>query len=101
MAPALGLSLITPPGYMKAVSEGTDPSPSDRITVDDQVTQRLIKVFVFNSQNSTPEVTGIVGKARAAGIPVVAITETLAPAGATFQDWQTAQLKALLEALGG
>jgi zinc/manganese transport system substrate-binding protein len=101
MAPALGLDLITPPAYLKAISEGTDPSAADKATVDRQVTTRQVKVFVFNSQNSTPDVQSVVGKARAAGIPVVQITETLSPAGATFQDWQTAQLKALLAALGG
>ena len=101
MSPALGLDLITPPEYMKAISEGTDPSASDKATVDQQVASKQIKVFVFNSQNSTPDVQSLVDKARAKGIPVVQITETLSPAGATFQDWQTSQLKALLAALGG
>ena len=35
----------------------------------------------------------------AAGIPLVDVTETLQPAGATFQAWQTAQLAALDVAL--
>jgi zinc/manganese transport system substrate-binding protein len=56
-------------------------------------------VYVFNPQNSTPDVAGQVSAARAAGIPVVAITETLSPAGASFQDWQSAQLQALRAAL--
>jgi zinc/manganese transport system substrate-binding protein len=30
---------------------------------------------------------------------VAAVTETLSPAGATFQDWQSAQLKTLQAAL--
>jgi zinc/manganese transport system substrate-binding protein len=101
LAPALGLNLITPPEYMKAISEGTDPSAADKATVDRQVTSRQVKVFVYNSQNSTPDVQSLVDKARAAGIPVVQITETLSPAGTTFQAWQTSQLKALLNALGG
>jgi zinc/manganese transport system substrate-binding protein len=101
MSPALGLNLITPPGYMKAISEGTDPSVSDKAAVDQQVASKEIKVFVFNSQNATPDVQSLVRKARVKGIPVVQITETLSPAGATFQDWQTSQLKALLAALGG
>jgi len=101
MAPALGLELITPPGYLKAISEGTDPSAADKATVDQQVTTGQVKVFVFNSQNSTPDVQSVVNKARAARVPVVQITETLSPAGTTFQDWQTSQLKALLAALGG
>lgn len=101
MAPALGVDLITPPGYMKAIGEGAEPSAADRIAVDRQVTQKLIKVFVYNSQNATPDVQAVMAKARAAGIPIVAITETMTPAAATFQDWQTAQLHALLAALGG
>lgn len=101
MAPAAGLNLITPPGYMKAISEGTDPSAADKATVDQQMTARQVKTFVFNSQNSTPEVQSVVNKAHAAGIPVVEITETLTPADPTFQDWQTNQLKSLLKALGG
>jgi zinc/manganese transport system substrate-binding protein len=101
MSPALGLNLITPVEYMKAISEGTDPSAADKATVDQQVASRQIKVLVFNSQNSTPDVQSLVNKARAQTIPVVQITETLSPAGATFQDWQTKQLQALLTALGG
>ncbi len=101
MAPAVGLDLITPSGYLQAISEGTDPSAADKATVDRQVTTRQIKVFVLNSQNSTPDVQSVVNKAQAARIPVVQITETLSPAGTTFQDWQSSQLKALLAALGG
>jgi zinc/manganese transport system substrate-binding protein len=98
---ALGLSLITPPEYMKAISEGTDPTPADKATVEQQIASKSIKVFVFNSQNSTKDVVALVDKARAQKIAVVAVTETLTPAGATFQDWQTKQLKGLLAALGG
>ena len=83
----------------------TGPPPrstaADKATVDGQVTSGQVKAFVFNSQNSTPDVESVVDKARAARIPVVQITETLSPAGTTFQDWQASQLKALLAALGG
>ena len=101
LAQSTGLDLVTPAGYLKAISEGTDPSAADKATVDQQVTGRQIKVFVFNSQNSTPDVQAVVDRARAEGIPVVPITETLAPANLSFQDWQTHQLEALLNALGG
>ena len=53
----------------------------------------------MNTQNLTPDVQGQVSAARAAGIPLVAVTETLVPSGATFQAWQTAQLDALDAAL--
>jgi zinc/manganese transport system substrate-binding protein len=101
IAEATGLNLITPPDYMKSISEGTDPSASDKVTVDQQVASKKIKVLVFNTQNTTPSVTAVATKAKAVNIPVVEITETLTPGDATFQLWQTTQLKALLKALGG
>jgi zinc/manganese transport system substrate-binding protein len=101
LAADTGLNLITPNDYLKAISEGTDPSPSDKATVQRQITGKMIKVFVFNSQNSTPDVKSLTDTAKAHGIPVSRVTETLAPATVTFQDWQTNQLKELLAALGG
>jgi len=101
LADGTGLNLVTPSSYLKAISEGTDPSAADKAEVQNEIASRSIKVFIFNSQNSTPDIQGLVDKATAQGIPVVKITETLAPATATFQDWQTAQLKDLLHALGG
>jgi len=101
MAQGTGLDLITPSAYLNAISEGADPSASDKATVINQIDTKQIRVFVFNSQNSTPEVQGLVDRARARGIPIVSVTETLVPADASFQAWQTAELKALLAALGG
>jgi zinc/manganese transport system substrate-binding protein len=101
LADALNLSLVTPPEYMKAISEGTDPSAADKATIERQISTRSIRVFVFNSQNSTKDVVALVDKARAEKIPVAQVTETLTPASATFQDWQTRQLQGLLTALGG
>jgi zinc/manganese transport system substrate-binding protein len=58
-----------------------------------------MKVYVFNSQNSTPDVQGQVDAARKQNIPVATVTETLSPANASFQDWQVAQLHGLEDAL--
>jgi len=99
LAADLGLDLTTPAEYMKAISEGNDPTPQDKTTFDGQITQRQIKVLVFNKQNSTPDIQALVDKANAENIPVVAITETLDPATATFQDWQSGQLDALEKGL--
>ncbi|MGI8848355.1 MAG: metal ABC transporter solute-binding protein, Zn/Mn family [Candidatus Dormibacteria bacterium] len=99
LARDLGLDLITPPEYMKAISQGNDPTAADKSTFDGEISGRRIKVLVFNKQNATPDVQVLVDRATAAGIPVVGITETLAPPSATFQDWQSAQLDALQSAL--
>jgi zinc/manganese transport system substrate-binding protein len=100
MTPALGLNLVTPPSFLTAISEGTDPSAADKSTIDAQISNKLIKVYVYNSQNATPDVQAQVDAARAKGIPVTTITETLTPAGASFQGWQVTQLTALKQALG-
>jgi zinc/manganese transport system substrate-binding protein len=99
LAETLGLKLLTPETFLDAIAEGTDPTAQDKATVDSEVKNKQIKVFVFNSQNSTPDVKAIVKAAKAQGIPISTVTETLAPANATFQAWQAKQLKALRAAL--
>jgi zinc/manganese transport system substrate-binding protein len=99
LAPATGLNLITPTGFLTAISEGSDPTAQDTTAIDAQIKNRQIKVYVYNSQNATPDVQRQVDAAKAAGIPVTTITETLTPAGASFQQWQITQLTALKQAL--
>lgn len=99
LSDALGLRLVTPARFLRAVSEGIDPSAADKATIDRQIAHHLIKVYVYNSQNGMPDVAAQVKAARAERIPVVAITESLTPASATFQQWQVAQLEALRAAL--
>jgi zinc/manganese transport system substrate-binding protein len=99
LSDALGLNLVTPAEFLKAISEGTDPSPADKSTVDQQIASKAIKVYVYNSQNSTPDVAAQVDAAHKQNIPVATVTETLSPANVSFQDWQTAQLSGLADAL--
>lgn len=99
LAQALGLDLITPPSFLAAISEGNGPTAADKATIDRQIASGQIKVYVYNSQNATPDVQAQVNAARARGIPVTTITETLTPATATFQEWQVTQLRALEAAL--
>jgi zinc/manganese transport system substrate-binding protein len=98
-AETLGLKLSTPESFVDAVSEGNEPTASDKATVDAQIRRHEIKVFVYNSQNSTPDVQRLVDEAHAARIPVVTITETLSPEHASFQDWQAREAHALYDAL--
>ena len=99
MSPALGLDLITPPSYMSAVSEGTDISAADEATFEQQIAQKQIKVLVYNSQNTPPNVKALLDQAKAQGIPIASVTETLVPATANFQDWQCAELQGIENAL--
>lgn len=99
LAPALGLNLVTPPSYLNAVSEGQDISAADQATVEKQIRQKQIKVLIYNSQNTPNSIQALINLAKANSIPVATITETLTPANATFQDWQSAQLQGIQSAL--
>ena len=99
LAQALGLHLISPPEFMQAVAEGNDPPAQTVAEFNNQVSTKQIKVLVYNVQTSTSITEQLKRLAAAKGIPVVGISETLQPAGATFQEWQDAQLITLQNAL--
>ena len=95
----LGLRLLTPYGFAKAIAEGAEVTAKDKEAVDSQAQNRQIKVWIFNSQNVTPDVKRVNQIAAKQHIPIARITETLAPASDTFEQWQVSQLEDLLRAL--
>jgi zinc/manganese transport system substrate-binding protein len=95
----LHLKLLTPSSFAKAITEGTDVSAKDKQTVDKQAQNRAIKVWVFNSQNATPDIERINAICKKRHIPIATITETLSPASLNFEQWQVAQLRILIKAL--
>lgn len=95
----LGLRLMTPVSFATAIAEGSDVTAADRQTVDAQARDHAISVWVFNRQNATPDVQRVNQLAKGAGIPIATVTETLAPASDSFEQWQDAQLSDLLGAL--
>jgi zinc/manganese transport system substrate-binding protein len=99
LAEGLGLKLLTPESFLNAISEGADPTAQDKATIDQQIKDKQIKVYVYNSQNSTPDVQAQVDAVKAAGIALATVTETPTPPDASFQDWQVAQLTAIEQAL--
>jgi zinc/manganese transport system substrate-binding protein len=99
MAPALGLRLITPYSFLKAISEGTEVSAADKLTIDQQIRHHKIKIYVYNSQNVTPDVLAQLAEVRAMHIPTATITETLVPPTSSFQAWQVRELRGIAAAL--
>ncbi len=101
MARSLGLDLISPPAFMQAVAEGNDP-PADSVRIfENQISGRQMRVLVYNSQTTTRITANLKAMAASAGIPVVAMTETLSPPGESFERWQLRELSALSDALAG
>jgi zinc/manganese transport system substrate-binding protein len=95
----LGLRLLTPYSFVKAIAEGTDVTAQDKQAVDAQAREGRIKVWIFNSQNVTPDVQRVNQIASERHIPVARVTETLTPATDSFQQWQVSELEGLIRAL--
>ena len=94
----LGLNVVTPFPFMKAVAEGTDPSLQDTYTVEQQIRTHAVKVLVINEQTLSPLVQKLQKLAVSEGIPVVPITETMNQG--PMPSWLGGQLNRLAAALG-
>jgi zinc/manganese transport system substrate-binding protein len=94
-----GLSVRTPPGFASAIEDGNDPGPGDTAAMDAAVSDHRIRVLLDNVQAQSAVTQHVAALARAAGIPVVAVTETLPPSQHDYQAWQLHQARALLGAL--
>lgn len=97
---AAGLSSKTPSGFSSAIEEGNDPSPADATAMNALVTNRSIRVLIYNAQATSAVTEHVKTLAKDAGIPVVGVTETLPATELTYQSWQLHQAQALLKALG-
>jgi zinc/manganese transport system substrate-binding protein len=94
----LGLDVLTPFEFQKAMAEGNEPPADTVITAENQITHHQIKVLIYNVQTVTPSTTKLENDARAQNIPVVPVTETMPP-GKTYQTWMLDQLNVLEQAL--
>jgi zinc/manganese transport system substrate-binding protein len=95
---AAGLRNLAPDSFTRSIEEGVEPSPSAVAAMSTLVAQRRIHVLLYNPQAVSPITMELRDAAQRAGIPVVAMRETLPP-GLTFQRWQLAQARALAAAL--
>lgn len=65
------------------------------------ITGHQVKLLLYNTQATSRTTQRVQDLAREAGIPVVGVTETPPPEYPTYQSWQLAQARAILQALGG
>lgn len=93
------LAVKTPPGFARAVEDGTDPGPADTLAMQQLLTGHKIDVLLYNVQTVTPVTSQIRSLARTSDIPVVGVSETMPSNATTYQQWQESQLTALLGAL--
>jgi len=96
---AIGLKLLTPEGFMRAIEQGADPAPADVAAERDLLTGKKVKVLLYNSQVTSPLTKDIQDLAVKSGISVVGVAETIPPQYRSYQDWMLGQLAELEKAL--
>ncbi|WP_436493375.1 metal ABC transporter solute-binding protein, Zn/Mn family [Actinokineospora sp. HUAS TT18] len=94
-----GLTDATPEEFAEAIEEETDPPAAAVAETEALVTGKQVVALIYNEQTETPVTKSIKDKAVAAGIPVVAVTETLPQGVTSYLDWMTKQVDSLSGAL--
>jgi zinc/manganese transport system substrate-binding protein len=98
MAEALGFKMQND-AFQTAIMNETEPSASAVASMEADIKQGRVKVLFYNSQVEDPLTQHLSEAAKAAGVPVVGVTETQ-PAGQSFTDWMLDELNATAKALG-
>lgn len=98
-ADAIGLVVLTPEGFMKAMEQSVDPAPADVAAERDLLTGKKVKALLYNSQVTSPLTKDIHDLAVKSGVPVLGVAETIPTQFKTYQDWMLSQLAELETAL--
>ncbi|MFE2215363.1 metal ABC transporter solute-binding protein, Zn/Mn family [Streptomyces canus] len=98
MTGASGLVDRTPTEFSEAIEEGDDVSPKVLQETLALFSGKQVEALVYNAQTSGPQTEKSEQAAKAAGIPVVPVTETL-PSGKNYLAWMTGNVDALANAL--
>ncbi len=100
MLEAAGIKNLTPFSMQADVMNGTDLPPQDVTLQNGLFSGHKVKVSVHNQQVSSPTTEAFVKAAKAAGIPVVGVYETMPAPGYDYQTWMLAEVKAIEKAVG-
>jgi zinc/manganese transport system substrate-binding protein len=100
MLGTLGLEDETPSGYQRAAANESEPGPADLAAFEERLSSGAVDVLIDNTQTEGAVPKQLRAAAERAGVPVVEISETMAPGATGFVDWQVGQLRALAAALG-
>lgn len=95
---ASGLVNKTPKAFSAALEEERDVPPDALKKTLALFSGHRVAMLAYNEQTSGPETQLVLAAAKAAGIPVVPMTETL-PTGTDYLAWMTGNLDAIKAAL--
>jgi zinc/manganese transport system substrate-binding protein len=96
---ALGADNLTPWTFQADVMNGVDPSPQSVAAERALLTQRKVKVLVYNQQVTDPLTQSMIALAAQNHIPVVGVYETMPAPGYDFQTWMLTEARDLRTAV--
>ncbi len=85
--------------FALAIMNHAEPSPRDVAQVDTMIDGRKVRMLITNPAIHSPQIDRLVDRAHTAGLPIVAIGETLPP-GQSWQGWVYGILQTVGQALG-
>jgi zinc/manganese transport system substrate-binding protein len=96
---ASGADNRTPWAFQADIMNGTDPSAQDVAVERSLFEKHVVKVFVYNQQVTDSLTESFIALAKANGIPVVGVYETMPEPGYHYQSWMLAEVRALRAAV--
>ena len=99
MLQAAGANNMTPFTFQADIMNGTDPSPQNVAAEKALFTQHKVKAFLYNQQVTSSLTESIIALAKASGVPVVGVYETMPTPGYDYQSWMLAEVNALNKAV--
>ena len=99
MLEAAQIKNLTPFSMQADIMNGTDPAPQNVSLQNGLFSAHKVKIFVHNQQVTDSLTESFVKSAKAAGIPVVGVYETMPTPGYDYQSWMLAEVKALEKAV--
>jgi len=99
MLQAAGMSIRTPWSLQADIMNGVDVSPQNVSFEENLFARHEVKAFLYNEQVTDSVTQTFLALAKQAGIPVVAVYETMPTPGYDYQTWMVAEVTALQRAL--
>ena len=99
MLQAVGADNLTPFAFQADIMNGTDPSAQNVAVERSLFTQHKVKVFVYNQQVTDSLTDSFISLAKANGVPVVGVYETMPTPGFNYQSWMVAEVQAMQKAV--
>lgn len=84
--------------FAQAIDEGNDPTPAAMSEWQGKLKNHEAVAVIDNTQSSSKLVKQALQEAKAAGVPIVPVTESM-PKNTSYIDWQYNQLKSLQKAV--